>query len=72
MFASQVEPSTMLFRNKCSPYEGKTMKGVVRETWVRGKKVYTKSTGFNEKMGPSGSLLLEPRKPAKATKKLAA
>lgn len=52
----------MLFRNKCSPYEGKTMKGVVRETWVRGKKVYSKSAGFNEKFGPSGSCLLEPRK----------
>ena len=62
----------MLFRNKCSPYEGKTMKGVVRETWVRGKKVYTKAAGFNEKIVPSGSLLLEPRKPVKATKKLTA
>lgn len=62
----KVEPSTMLFRNKCSPYEGKTMKGVVKETWVRGQKVYTKATGFNEKIGPSGSLLLEPRKMVKA------
>jgi allantoinase len=56
----------MLFRNKCSPYEGKIMKGVVKETWVRGKRVYTKTTGFNEKMGPSGSLLLEPRTMTKA------
>jgi len=61
-----VEPSTMLFRNKCSPYEGKTLKGVVKETWVRGQKVYTREQGFNEKMGPSGSLLLEPRKMRKA------
>jgi allantoinase len=42
------------------------MKGVVKETWVRGKKVYTKATGFNEKMGPSGSLLLETRTLSKA------
>ena len=52
----------MLFRNKCSPYEGKKMRGVVRETWVRGRRVYTKAEGFNEKAGPSGALLLEPRK----------
>lgn len=51
----------MLFRNKCSPYEGRTLKGVVKETWVRGQKVYTRQAGFNEKMGPSGALLLEPR-----------
>lgn len=41
------------------------MRGVVRETWVRGKKVYSKSEGFNEKMGPNGSCLLEPRQFAK-------
>jgi allantoinase len=52
----------MLFRNKCSPYEGKTLKGVVRETWVRGKRVFTREAGFNEKRGPTGALLLEARK----------
>jgi allantoinase len=56
-----VEPSTMLFRNKCSPYQGKTLKGVVSETWVRGQRVYSRATGF-EKKGPGGQLLLEPRK----------
>ncbi|EGD98858.1 allantoinase [Trichophyton tonsurans CBS 112818] len=44
-----VEPSTMLFRNKCSPYQGKTMKGIVRETWLRGRKVFTRSEGFHGK-----------------------
>ncbi|KAK5016051.1 hypothetical protein BJ546DRAFT_952665 [Cryomyces antarcticus] len=57
-----VEPSTMLFRNKCSPYENKTLKGVVRETWLRGKKIHTRECGFVEKSQPSGKLLLEPRK----------
>lgn len=57
-----VEPSTMLFRNKCSPYEGKIVKGVVKETWVRGQRVYSRADGFNEKIGPVGKLLLEPRK----------
>ena len=35
-----VESSTMLFRNKCSPYQGKTMKGQVKQTWVRGQPVF--------------------------------
>jgi allantoinase len=52
----------MLFRNKCSPYQGKTMRGVVRETWLRGRKVFTREDGFNDKTGPLGRLLLEPRK----------
>lgn len=58
----------MLFRNKCSPYQGRTLKGVVRETWVGGKKVFVRdggeggrSEGFDEKAGPSGRLLIEPR-----------
>jgi allantoinase len=58
----QVEPSTMLFRNKVSPYQNKTLKGVVRETWLRGQRVFSKADGFEEKSGPSGKLLLEPRK----------
>jgi allantoinase len=58
----QVEPSTMLFRNKVSPYQNKTLKGVVRETWLRGQRIFSKTDGFVEKSGPSGKLLLEPRK----------
>lgn len=57
-----VVPDTMLFRNKCSPYEGKMLRGVVRETWVRGRRVHCRKEGFAEKMGPGGELLLEPRK----------
>ncbi|KAF2876796.1 hypothetical protein BDV95DRAFT_483233 [Massariosphaeria phaeospora] len=60
-----VEPSTMLFRNKVSPYENKTLKGVVRETWLRGQRIFTRGDGFSEKAGPKGQLLLEPRKTAK-------
>ncbi|KAI9837838.1 MAG: hypothetical protein M1819_006772 [Sarea resinae] len=59
-----VEPSTMLFRNKCSPYESKTLRGIVTETWVRGCKVFARDEGFN-KAGPCGRLLLEPRKTTK-------
>lgn len=55
----------MLFRNKVSPYENKTLKGVVRETWLRGQRVFTREGGFSEKTGPQGKLLLEPRKIAR-------
>lgn len=56
-----VQPSTMLFRNKCSPYQGKVLKGVVKETWLRGQRIHDRENGFSEKAGPSGQLLLEPR-----------
>lgn len=65
-----VEASTMLFRNKCSPYQGKVMKGMVRETWVRGRQVFARG-GPNEGFvggKPAGQLLLEPR--AKELKKV--
>ncbi|KAL4819325.1 hypothetical protein BDW67DRAFT_140794 [Aspergillus spinulosporus] len=55
-----VEPSTMLFRNKCSPYQGRTMRGMVRETWLRGEKIFNRDDGFTVK-APPGSLLLEKR-----------
>ncbi|KAI4748501.1 hypothetical protein E4T50_01188, partial [Aureobasidium sp. EXF-12298] len=56
-----VQPNTMLFRNKCSPYQDKTLKGVVKETWLRGRRIHTRDQGFVEKTGPAGQLLLEPR-----------
>jgi allantoinase len=55
-----VEPSTMLFRNKCSPYQGKTLRGMVRETWLRGERVFSRDAGFDSKT-PAGKLLLEKR-----------
>ena len=57
----EVRPSTMLFRNKCSPYQGKRVKGLVRETWVRGQRIHTREEGFVEKTGPLGKLLIEKR-----------
>lgn len=56
----QVEPSTMLFRNKVSPYENKVLKGVVKETLLRGERIFSREEGF-QKSGPSGKTLLEPR-----------
>lgn len=58
-----IEPSTMLFRNKCSPYQGKKVRGMVKETWVRGQRVFVRGgeNGGFTKEGPGGELLLEPR-----------
>lgn len=57
---------SLLFRNKVSPYQGRQMRGVVRETWVRGNKVFERGMangGFVGKGGlPTGRLLLERRK----------
>ncbi|QIW95914.1 hypothetical protein AMS68_001432 [Peltaster fructicola] len=56
----EVVPDNMLFRNKCSPYQGKLLKGVVKETWLRGRLIHTRDEGFATKT-PAGNLLLEPR-----------
>jgi allantoinase len=60
-----VEPSTMLFRNKCSPYQGRVLKGMVLETWLRGEKIFlrrseagSKTGFFDMEKGPRGRLLL--------------
>lgn len=55
-----VEPDTILFRNKCSPYQGKMLKGMVKETWLRGKRVFSKDKGFGNATA-EGQLLLEKR-----------
>ncbi|KAJ5888458.1 hypothetical protein N7495_008499 [Penicillium taxi] len=55
-----VEPSTMLFRNKCSPYQGRTLRGMVRETWLRGERIFSREKSFGGKK-PTGKLLLEKR-----------
>ena len=50
----------MLWRNKVSAYAGKRMRGCVKETWLRGRKVYERGRGFVESK-PGGKLLLEKR-----------
>lgn len=58
-----VKPSRILFRNKLSPYQGRVMNGVVRETWLRGQRIFVRdgvNGGFISGQGV-GKLLLEPR-----------
>lgn len=50
----------MLWRNKISAYTGKRMRGEVKETWVRGRRVFERFKGFGDKK-PAGKLLLEKR-----------
>jgi allantoinase len=64
-----VEPSTMLFRNKCSPYQGRTMSGMVKTTILRGNVVFDReevsaSHGGFVRKACEGKLLLESRKSA--------
>lgn len=51
----------MQFKNKVTPYEKKTLTGKVYETWLRGRRIYSALDGFEEKIGASGIMLLEPR-----------
>ena len=60
------EGEGILFRNKITAYQGKKMKGAVKETWLRGRKIWDRvaaaaDDGFGG-MKPGGKLLLELRK----------
>lgn len=57
----EVDSDTIMFKNKCSPYQGKMLNGVVKETWVRGQKVFEKNEGFGTLKCPVGKLLLDSR-----------
>lgn len=58
-----VEKTDMLFRNKVTPYQGKSLRGVVRETYLRGASVYERESGgfSGPRNKPTGNLLLEKR-----------
>lgn len=57
----EVATKHMHFKNKITPYEGKTLHGRVQQTWLRGKKIFDleSSEHFDEKAGPVGELLIE-------------
>ena len=57
----EVEEKSMLFKNRCSPYQGITLEGMVRETWLRGVMIWDCKRGFGEGACPAGKLLLERR-----------
>lgn len=58
-----VEAADLKFRHKMSPYQGRVMRGRVMQTWLRGRKVYSRGEAGGEFCGegPQGRLLLERR-----------
>ncbi|MFD7814670.1 allantoinase AllB [Streptomyces sp. NPDC059785] len=52
-----VDPASLQHRNRVTAYAGKTLSGVVRSTWLRGRRVFA-DAGFGE---PSGRLLVRER-----------
>ncbi|KAJ6499276.1 allantoinase [Mycena sanguinolenta] len=50
-----VTKESLQFKNKLSPYEGMTLRGRVKQTYVRGNLVYDQNNGFAA--APVGSLL---------------
>jgi len=49
-----VTKDSLKYKNKLSPYEGMTVCGRVKQTYLRGNKVYDYSDGFT---APQGQLL---------------
>ncbi|KAL9127979.1 MAG: hypothetical protein Q9217_003240 [Psora testacea] len=56
------EGEGMLFKNKVTAYQGKRMRGCVKETWLRGQRIWQRGAGegFDGRKA-GGQLLLEPR-----------
>lgn len=58
----EVEEKTMLFKNRCSAYQGLKLQGMVRETWLRGVMIWDHQNGFGDGAYPAGKLLLDRRR----------
>ena len=52
---SRVDAEKLFHRHKVTPYAGRELRGAVRATWLRGKKIYD---GETFPAGPSGEILL--------------
>jgi len=50
-----VEPAQIRHRHKVTPYAGRTLSGVVRQTWVRGRLAYDHEAGLAAR--PSGGFV---------------
>ena len=48
----QVTKESLNFKNKLTPYEGLTLKGKVKKTFLRGRLVYDAEAGFIEGAAP--------------------
>lgn len=52
----------MYFRNELAAFDGRTLECVVEETWIRGRKIFNRKTGFDEEHGPSCRIIFELRR----------
>jgi allantoinase len=55
-----VSTEMLHFKNKMTPYAGHTLRGVVHQTWLRGKKIWDNEDGGHQGP-PRGIMLLEER-----------
>jgi allantoinase len=53
-----VEPSMLFHRHRLTPYEGRSLRGSVELTFLRGRKIYERGTVATP---PAGTILLNPR-----------
>jgi len=52
---TEIKKEMLQFKNKLSPYEGLTLKGAVKETILRGRRIWSSSKGFETE--PTGRLI---------------
>ncbi|PGH47894.1 allantoinase AllB [Streptomyces sp. Ru87] len=61
-----VDPARLHHRNRVTAYAGRTLYGVVRSTWLRGRRIYGGPAGAPGDARPTGRLLSAvPREPAR-------
>lgn len=63
VFAEDEPPEGgMWFKNKCSPYQGRRLRGLVRQTWLRGERIFIRDVDDGRQKflgGPRGTVLLD-------------
>jgi allantoinase len=56
-FRAQVTKDDLRYKNKISPYEGKTLTGRVEQTYLRGQLVYNRGRNGFDDLPPIGKLI---------------
>ena len=52
-----IDPTALFHRHHLTPYRGRRVRGVVRRTYLRGRKIYERGQAFG---APTGMLLTSP------------
>jgi allantoinase len=60
-----VAPGDLQFKNKVSPYVAEQLRGVVKQTWLRGQLIYQEGKYMTER--PVGEWAKPSRRPAAVT-----